>query len=259
LRFIAAILCLLPHSERGARESTAANRGINPFQPGRENQSFGEFFKGFDSEFLILALTSVRYTSFPQKVYPMSHRLIEKQAIFAGSRIRLELHTMENEETSKRYTKEVVVHPGAVVILPFLNDSEILLIRNRRIALGGERLIELPAGTLEKGEDPINCAGRELVEETGYLAGRLQPLGNFFTSPGVLSEKIYAYAAYDLEIAKVDPDEGEEIETRPVAFDEAIEMIRDNRIHDGKTIATILMYDRFYRDGKSKPATAEQH
>jgi ADP-ribose pyrophosphatase len=110
-------------------------------------------------------------------------------------------------------------------------------------------LIELPAGTLEKGEDPINCAGRELVEEPGYLAGRLQPLGNFFTSPGVLTEKIYAYAAYDLEVARVNPDEGEEIEVMPTPFDEVLEMIRDGTIHDAKTIATTLMYDRFYRDG----------
>jgi ADP-ribose pyrophosphatase len=179
----------------------------------------------------------------------MSHQLIEKQVIFAGSRVRLEVHTLENIETGKRHAREVVVHPGAVVILPFPSPQEILLIKNRRHTIG-ERLIELPAGTLEKGEDPINCAGRELVEETGYLAGRLQSLGNFFTSPGVLSEKIYAYAAYDLEIAHVDPDEGEEIETMAVPFDEAIEMIRDNRIHDGKTIATILMYDKFFRDSK---------
>jgi ADP-ribose pyrophosphatase len=133
-----------------------------------------------------------------------------------------------------------------VVILPISSPDEILLIRNRRHALN-ERLVELPAGTLEKGEDPINCAGRELVEETGYLAGRLQAMGNFFTSPGVLTEKIYAYAAYDLEIARVDPDEGEEIEVMPTRFADALEMIRDGTIHDGKSIATILMYDRFYR------------
>jgi ADP-ribose pyrophosphatase len=183
----------------------------------------------------------------------MSHRLIEKQVVYAGSRIRLELHTLENTETSKRITKEVVVHPGAVVILPFVNPSEILLIRNRRHTIG-ERLIELPAGTLEKAEDPINCAGRELVEETGRLAGRLQPIGNFFTSPGVLSEKIYAYAAYDLEIAGVNPDEGEEIEVMPTQWDDAIEMIRDGTIHDCKSISTILMYERFFKNGKKEIA-----
>jgi ADP-ribose pyrophosphatase len=176
----------------------------------------------------------------------MSYRLVEKQVIYTGSRIRLEVRTLENEQTNARVSKEVVVHPGAVVILPIVNAEQILLIRNRRISIG-ETLIELPAGTLEKGEEPINCAGRELVEETGRLAGRLEPLGNFFTSPGVLSEKIYAYAAYDLEVADVNPDEGEEIETLPVRFDAALEMIRDGTIHDGKTIATLLMYDRFHR------------
>ena len=181
----------------------------------------------------------------------MSQRLSDKQVIYTGKRIRLELHTLENEQTLVRHSREVIIHPGAVVILPFVTDNQILLIKNRRQALGGERLIELPAGTLEKGEEPMNCAGRELVEETGHIAGRLKPIGNFVTSPGVLSEKIYAYAAYDLQIAQVDPDEGEEIEVLPTDFTEAIEMIRDNRIHDGKTIATILMYDRFYR---SEPA-----
>jgi ADP-ribose pyrophosphatase len=176
----------------------------------------------------------------------MSHRLVDKQMVYTGKRIRLELHTLENDETTARHTREVVVHPGAVVILPFLSSSQILLIKNRRHAIG-ERLIELPAGTLEKGEEPMNCAGRELVEETGHLAGRLKPLGNFFTSPGVLSEKIYAYAAYDLQAARVNPDEGEDIEVLPTDFDQAIEMIRDGTIHDGKTIAAILMYDKFWR------------
>jgi ADP-ribose pyrophosphatase len=180
----------------------------------------------------------------------MAHQLVDKQVIFNGNRVRLEVHTLENTETGKRHAREIVVHPGAVVILPILPNDQVLLIRNRRHTIN-ERLIELPAGTLEKGEDPINCAGRELVEETGFLASRLQAVGNFFTSPGILSEKIYAYAAYDLETARVDPDEGEEIETMPVSFDEAIDMIRDGRIHDAKSIATILMYDRFVRSPKS--------
>jgi ADP-ribose pyrophosphatase len=177
----------------------------------------------------------------------MSNQLIEKQVIFTGKRIRLEVHTLENEITNARHSREVVVHPGAVVILPLLSADEVILIKNRRYSIG-ERLIELPAGTLEKGEDPINCAGRELMEETGYLAGRLKPIGNFFTSPGVLSEKIYAYAAYDLQAAQTNLDEGEEIELLPTPFDEVVEMIRDGSIHDAKTIATVLMYERFFRN-----------
>ena len=91
----------------------------------------------------------------------------------------------------------------------------------------------------------MNCAGRELLEETGYLAGRLVPLGSFFASPGILSEKMYAFAAYDLEPQQTALDEGEEIELAPLPFDDAIELVRTGDIRDGKTIATLLMYDRF--------------
>ena len=126
------------------------------------------------------------------------------------------------------------------------SEDEVLLIRNYRYPVGSY-LIEVPAGTLEKNEDPINCAGRELLEETGYLASRMKPIGNFFTSPGILSEKMYAYAAYDLEEQKQALEEGEEIELMPTPFDQAVRMIKDGQIHDGKTVAALLMYDRFHR------------
>src|SRR5215203_4949573 len=175
----------------------------------------------------------------------MAYRLIEKQTLFSGKKVRLEVHHLEDEE-GKRSQREVVAHPGAVCVLPLFPNETVLLIRNRRYAVG-QILLELPAGTLEKNEDPINCAGRELLEETGYLAGRLKPLGNFYSSPGILSEKMYAYAAYDLEQSNQALEEGEEIELNPVPYGEAIEMIRDGRINDGKTIATLLMYDKFHR------------
>src|SRR5438067_12371961 len=167
-----------------------------------------------------------------------SSRLVEKQTLYAGKKVRLELHHLEDDEKQTRHIREVVVHPGAVVIIGFLPDDRILLIRNRRYAVG-QLLIELPAGTLEKGEDPINCAGRELLEETGYLAGRLVPIGNFFTSPGILSEKMYAFAAYDLEKQKQALETGEEIEVLATPFEQAVMMIKDGQIHDGKTIAAL--------------------
>ena len=176
----------------------------------------------------------------------MPNRLIEKQVIYDGVKVRLELHHLEDEETERRHKREVVAHPGAVVILAMLDDGRVLLIRNRRYAVG-QVLIELPAGTLEKKEAPMNCAGRELLEETGYLARRLKPIGSYFTSPGILSEKMYAFAAYDLLKQEAALEEGEEIELLPTAFGEAIRMIGDGRIQDAKTIATLLMYDRFHR------------
>jgi ADP-ribose pyrophosphatase len=181
----------------------------------------------------------------------MAYQLIEKQVIFEGRKARLELHHLRDDETERRTTREVVVHGGAVVILALTDADEVILIRNKRYAVG-QTLVELPAGTLEKNEIPMNCAGRELLEETGYLAGRLKPLGNFFTSPGILSEKMYAFAAYDLEKKQAALEEGEEIELMPVKFDQAIEMIKDGQILDGKTIATLLMFEKFYRGSSTR-------
>jgi ADP-ribose pyrophosphatase len=176
----------------------------------------------------------------------MSYKLVEKQVLYRGKKVTLELHHLDDEETGARHLREVVIHPGAVVVLGFLPDDQILLIRTKRYAVQ-QVLLELPAGTLEKNEDPINCAGRELLEETGYLATKLVPIGNFFTSPGILSEKMYAYAAYDLHQRKQALEEGEDIEVVPTKFDDAIGMIHGGEIHDGKTIAALLMYERFHR------------
>lgn len=174
----------------------------------------------------------------------MGYELVDKQVIFEGRVIRTEVHRLRDVQKQKTTSREVIVHPGAVVILAFQSVKDILLIRNKRYAVG-QTLIELPAGTLEKGEAPMNCAGRELLEETGYLAHRIKPIGAFFTSPGILSEKIFAFAAYDLE--KKDPqlDEGEEVELLPTPMADALEMIRSGEIIDAKTIATLLMSKHF--------------
>jgi ADP-ribose pyrophosphatase len=175
----------------------------------------------------------------------MSYHLLEKKIIYKGKKVHVEVHRVQ-DESGRETNRELCIHPGAVVILPVLSPSRIVLIRNRRYTVR-QALIELPAGTLEKGEEPINCAGRELQEETGYVAGRLKPIGSFFSSPGILTEKLYAFAAYDLEKSKTALEEDEEIETREMDFDQAIEMIRSGEIADAKTIATLLMFDRFHR------------
>jgi ADP-ribose pyrophosphatase len=174
------------------------------------------------------------------------YRLIEKQVVFNGKKVRLEVDRVEDEENQREVRFEVVVHPGAVVVLPVMDDGRVLMIRNHRYSVH-QVLIELPAGTLEKGEDPMNCAGRELLEETGYLAGKIQRIGAFYSSPGILSEKLYAFAAYHLEKKSAALEEDEEIEIMPVLFDDALKMIDTAEIMDAKTIATLLMYERSHR------------
>jgi len=186
-----------------------------------------------------------RYTSINESNL-MPFKLIEKQIVYDGKKLRLELHHLM-DENDRRTVREVVAHNGAVVILPFVTDRRIVMLRQRRYAVG-QVLLELPAGTLERDELPMNCAGRELVEETGYLAGRLKPLSSFFSSPGILSEKMHAFVAYDLVKHQQALEEGEDIELAELDFTEAIEMIRHGQIQDAKSIATLLMYDRFNRD-----------
>jgi ADP-ribose pyrophosphatase len=171
------------------------------------------------------------------------HTLIERQILYDGKKVRLEIHHLEDAD-GNRFKAEVCAHPGAVVVLPMLDDKTVLLIRNYRQAVG-QYLVELPAGTLNKGETPINAAGRELLEETGYLARRIKPVMSFFASPGILTEKLHAFAAYDLELRKPSPEVGEDIELRPMLLDEAIDAIRDGEIVDGKTIATLMAYHRW--------------
>jgi ADP-ribose pyrophosphatase len=139
--------------------------------------------------------------------------------------------------------REVVRHGGAVTILPILPEGKVCLIRNFRPSVG-RTLIELPAGTLEPGEPPADTARRELIEETGYRAGKLEPLCEFFLSPGILDERMHLFLATDLEPGDPQREPGEEIENLLLPWDEAIALVDARQIEDAKTIVGLLMYDR---------------
>jgi len=141
---------------------------------------------------------------------------------------------------------EIITHPGASVVLPLLPDGRVLLIRNYRVAVEQE-LIELPAGTIDLPEPPLECARRELAEETGYRAGRLEPLLSFYSTPGICTERLYAFVATELTPGPTRHELGERIELVPMSYDEALGAIGAHRIVDVKTIATLLYYDRFAR------------
>jgi len=139
--------------------------------------------------------------------------------------------------------REIVRHPGACVIVPLLDDGRVCLIRNWRVAVN-QTLIELPAGTLEPPEPPHVTAERELIEETGYRAKKIEFLHAFFLSPGILDEKMHLYVATGLTEGETAREEGEEIENWLVPWDDAIAMIFRREIQDAKTIVGLLWVDR---------------
>jgi ADP-ribose pyrophosphatase len=139
-----------------------------------------------------------------------------------------------------------VRHSGAVALLPLLDDGRICFVHNHRASVD-RRLVELPAGTREPGEDPAVTARRELAEETGYRAGTLELMATFYTSPGVLDEKMYLYLATSLEPGPMALEAGEDIQTLLIDLPEALEMARDGRICDAKSLVGLLYYQLFCR------------
>ncbi len=139
--------------------------------------------------------------------------------------------------------REVVRHPGAVLVVPILPDGRIVMIRNHRVAVGG-RLWELPAGTLEAGEDPARAAARELQEETGYRAGSVERLAEFYTSPGFCDELMRVFVARGLEPVERRLEPGEDIEVEILAPPAVLSMIERGEIKDGKSIAALLLWAR---------------
>jgi len=145
--------------------------------------------------------------------------------------------------TTESVSKDLVIHPGAAVVLPITTNGEVVLVKNFRWTINRE-LLELPAGTLEPLEEPQECAYRELEEETGFHAGTLRPLCRFYSSPGIMNELIYAFVATDLTPGPQHLSKDEKIQVEIVSFDEVDHYIRVGKIMDGKTLATILYYNK---------------
>ncbi len=161
-----------------------------------------------------------------------------KKLIYQGRRIAFYQKKISDAQRNQ-HIYDCVSHPGAVVILPYLHEKEILLIKNQRIVIE-KTLLELPAGTLEKGEDPIDAAFRELEEETGYRAKVIDPLFTFYSSPGFCDEILYIFVAKELYPTAQKLDPTEKITVVPTPLSLALSEIQRGTIQDGKTIATLL-------------------
>jgi len=134
---------------------------------------------------------------------------------------------------------DIVRHPGAAAVVPFVSEREVLLIRQYRHAAGGT-IFEVPAGKLDPGEGPSTCAARELEEEAGCRAGRLVDLGWIWTTPGFTDERIFLFAAFDLTPVPHRRDADEVIETVRMGFDEALGLIWSGELNDSKSALALL-------------------
>jgi ADP-ribose pyrophosphatase len=150
------------------------------------------------------------------------------------------VETQQVRLPSQRTVEKLVVrHPGAVAIVPITEDGQVILIRQYRLA--AERILwEIPAGTLEAGEDPRICAERELQEEAGFFPGELTLLGSFYVAPGISTEVIQLFIARDLRPSQLEKDDDELIEVVKIPLVDALEKIRTGEICDGKTIIGLL-------------------
>ncbi len=138
--------------------------------------------------------------------------------------------------------REVAIHPGGAVVVAVKENGKIIFVKQYRYPLD-KSLIELPAGKLEKNEDPMHCAVRELEEEAGYKTGKIEKLGSIFTTPGFCTEELHIYLAKDLEAGKHNREEGEfGMQILEYSLDEIEEKIKKSEIKDSKTICGIYMY-----------------
>lgn len=162
------------------------------------------------------------------------------ETAFDGRLFKVEVLQVHDRH-GREQRREVVRHPGAVLVVPVLDATRVVMIRNHRVAVA-ERLWEFPAGKLERGEDPAHAAARELEEETGYRAGRIRKLGEFFTSPGFTDELMRVFAAEDLTHVGQRLELDEDIDVEAVDLAQVSAMIRDGRLRDGKSIAGLFMW-----------------
>ena len=171
-------------------------------------------------------------------------RCVKRSIIYQGRVIRLVREVLEVR--GRRVERETILHPGAVVIVPVLGSSELVMVRQYRRAVN-RVLLELPAGTLEPGERREACARRELLEETGWRAARLRPLCRFYAAPGFLSEELTVFLGTGLTQEAVHPEADELVAPVLLTLSQALAKIRSGAIRDAKTIIGLLFAQRQLR------------
>ena len=174
-------------------------------------------------------------------------KTVEKNYIYEGRIINVRRDKAELPD-GKPCTREVVEHNGGVCVAPLTNEMELIFVRQFRYPYM-EVVLELPAGKLEKGEDPFEAGKRELEEETGNVGGKFYDLGKFYPTPGYCGEIIYLYAASELKATQMNLDEDEYLEVEKIPLEKAVDMVLAGEIPDGKTQTLIMRVAEMVRRG----------
>ncbi len=175
-----------------------------------------------------------------------AEKRLDGEEKYKGVIVRVRLDRVELCD-GKITRREVVEHPGGVTILPVDAEGNCAMVRQFRYPFG-RMMLEAPAGKLEYGEDPLDCAVRELSEETGYTAEELIDLGSMCTSPGFSTEVLHIYLALGLHQGKSHPDEGEFLNVEKIPLKRLVDMVMANEIDDGKTIAAVLKAEKYLQN-----------
>lgn len=177
----------------------------------------------------------------------MIEKTLEEKIIFDG-RIITVYHNKALLGDGTTAMREIVAHPGGVCVAPLLENGDLLFVRQFRSPYG-EILMELPAGKLEKGEDPLKAGIRELSEETGATATEVRSLGRLYPTPGYCGEIIYLYLATGLSFGEQHPDDDEFIDVVRVPLGQAVEMVMNGELTDSKTQVLVLKIARLKEQG----------
>lgn len=172
----------------------------------------------------------------------LTEEKISEENVFDGVLLHVQRDTVKLPNGNET-TREWVRHPGASSVLPILPNGDIVLVKQYRYPIGKVTL-EVPAGKLDKNEDPLNCAMRELEEETGYVADKIKKMTTIATTVGFSNEFIHLYLAENLSVGKFNPDDDEFINVVKMPFTEALKKVENGEIFDVKTIISILFYAR---------------
>ena len=167
-----------------------------------------------------------------------TEKTLSTKRVYNGKVVFVDYDDIETSDGHKSF-REVIRHPGGVVIVAEKDENTILLVKQYRYPLKDVSL-ELPAGKLEYGENPDEAAKRELEEETGYVAKTWKSLGYIFTTPGICDEKLYLYYAKDLTFTKPNPDEGEILEEFEYKIEDVFKLIKNGELNDSKTLCALL-------------------